>query len=76
MNGLVKIDYTNWRGERSTRTIRPTRLAWSQGNQWHPEPQWLLLAWDIAKEDFRDFAMTGIHSWKPAPAQDAEEPSS
>lgn len=60
----VEIDYTNWRGERSIRTITSGRVKFAS-NEWHPEPQWLLEAYDWPK-GWRDFAMEDIHSWKPA----------
>jgi hypothetical protein len=59
----VVIDYTNWRGERSKRTIMPLEFHWGS-NQWHPDPQWLLDAIDVKKQVVKTFAMLGIHSWK------------
>lgn len=64
----VEIDYTNWKGERSLRRIRPTCLAWSFGNDWHPDPQFVLVALDLDKNQERTFAMSGIHSWRSLPA--------
>src|SRR6185436_8651857 len=63
--GLV-IDYTNYEGKRSTRTIRPLHV-WYGSNQWHKEPCWLLHAWDADKKAFRDFALTSIHSVSKIP---------
>lgn len=68
---IVVIDYTNWRGERSTRRIVPIGLDFDC-NEWHPARQWLLHAFDMEKEDYRFFAMTGVHSWQgptPEPQQ-------
>jgi predicted DNA-binding transcriptional regulator YafY len=62
--GRVMIDYTNHRGERATRTITPRGINWGS-TEWHPEPQWLLLAWDHGKNAFRDFAIKDIHDWTP-----------
>lgn len=62
MQQVVKIDYTNWRGERSERRIVPMRMEWGQ-NKWHKEPQWLLHALDVDKRESRIFAMADIHSW-------------
>lgn len=64
-NAPVVIDYTNWRGERSTRTIIPQELIYSSNN-YHPEPQYLLVAWDVEKDAERTFAFNDIHSWKSA----------
>lgn len=61
----VVIDYTNWRGERGERTIRPDRIYWGT-TDWHPQPQWLLDAFDAEKGQLRTFAMKDVHSWRPA----------
>lgn len=60
----VEIDYTNWRGERALRVIIPVSIRFGK-TSWHPEPQWLLRAWDEAKGELRDLALSGLHSWKP-----------
>ncbi len=67
MAKFVTIDYTNWQGQRAERYIRPIRLEFGS-NQWHKEPQWLLVAHDSKHNDTRYFALESIHSWK----QDAE----
>lgn len=61
----VVIDYTNWRGERSMRRIIPRHMAWTK-NEWHPEYQWMVYAFDIDKNAYRFFANSSIHSWKVA----------
>lgn len=48
--------YTNYRGETSERTITPIR-PWFGSTEWHPEPQWLLRAYDHGKGAERDFAL-------------------
>lgn len=60
----VIIGYTNRRGVRSKHRIQPDRIEWSN-SEWHPETQWLLLAWDYGKKAEREFAMKDIHSWTP-----------
>lgn len=60
----VVIDYTNWRGERKTRRIRPLRIDF-ENNEWHPDSQWLLLAVDLDTASHRTFAIANIHSWHP-----------
>lgn len=57
----VEIDYTNWKGERSKRRIDCGNLEYGS-TEWHPEPQFLLFAYDYEKEDFRQFAIKDIHS--------------
>lgn len=60
----VDIQYTNYRGETATRRIIPDERGLRFGaNQWHTEPQWLLAAWDVDKQAYREFAMSGIMSW-------------
>jgi predicted DNA-binding transcriptional regulator YafY len=62
----VIIDYTNWRGERRTRTINPECIRFAS-SQWHTEEQWLLSASDCDTNEDREFAMKDIHSWEPTP---------
>lgn len=59
----VRILYTNWRGETAWRTIEPQHL-WHGSNEWHPETQYFLRAWDVKKQSERDFAMAGIEKWE------------
>ena len=69
--GEVLIDYTNHRGVRRMRRIIPQALLWSpHGTDWHKEPQWILWAADLenGRKPIKGFAMSGIHSWKPANA--------
>lgn len=61
---FATIDYTNWRGERGVRDIRPVRIEWGS-NEWHPEPQWLLVAHDAGTNTERTFAMEKIHTFTP-----------
>lgn len=59
----VKIDYTNWRGIRSDRTIVPIGIYFGK-NMYHTREQWLLEARDIEKNEIRIFAMEYIHSFE------------
>lgn len=52
----MTLTYTNWRGETSLRRLRPIGI-WFGATEWHPEPQWLLKAWDEDKGAERDFAL-------------------
>lgn len=61
----VSLTYTNWRGETSERTIKP-RYVWFGSTEWHPEPQWLLTAFDLEKNADRDFALKDFGQ-PPAP---------
>ena len=58
----VKILYTNWRGEKSLRSIIPIKI-WFGSTEWHKEKQWLLQALDTEKGAERDFALRDIVSW-------------
>lgn len=61
---IVMIDYTNYRGERGMRRIRPLSMRF-ESSEYHEGEQWLLRAVDIEKGATRDFAMKDIHSWRP-----------
>lgn len=62
----VRIDYVNWRGARAWRVVVPQAI-WFGGTEWHPEPQWLLKALDVAKGEVRDFALKDVKAWEAAP---------
>lgn len=49
------VEYTNWRGETARRVIVPIRFWWGH-TEWHLHDQWMLHAWDVEKEAYRDFA--------------------
>jgi hypothetical protein len=60
--GVVWIDYTNWRGNRSWRRIRLKRIV-LEATFWHGDLQWLLVAQDLDKQSERYFALACIHEW-------------
>lgn len=62
----VVLTYTNYRGETADRKIIPSEV-WFGSTEWHPEPQWLLRAYDCEKKADRDFALKDFG--KPAPAK-------
>jgi len=62
----VVIDYINWKGERSLRAIEPQSLSFGS-NEWHPNPQWLLRAFDVEKSAWRDFAVSDIQNREEVP---------
>ncbi len=60
----VIITYKNWKGVKSTRTVTPIESSLRFApTKWHPEPQWVIDAWDHEKESVRTFAMKDITSW-------------
>ena len=58
----VHIRYTNYRGETADRKVVPKMIRFAT-TEWHPEPQWLLDAFDLEKQADRSFAMKDIHKW-------------
>lgn len=65
----MEIDYTNYQGMRTLRRVIPHEIRFGT-NDWHLEPQWLLIGFDVDKEQFREFALKDIHFWKPAARED------
>jgi 5-methylcytosine-specific restriction protein A len=61
----VILDYTNHKGVMSRREIIPIRM-WYGTSNWHAGEQNFLTAYDIAKDDIRDFAIADIHAWEEA----------
>lgn len=59
---VVKILYTNWRGETGWREIAPESIRFGS-TEWHPEEQWLLRAFDTEKKAYREFALKDIQKW-------------
>jgi hypothetical protein len=62
----LSVIYTNYRGETAIRKIQPKSIRFGS-TEWHPEPQWLLLALDIEKNADREFA---LHDMKPTEMSD------
>lgn len=58
----IKVVYCNYRNETTVRTIVPHRI-WFGSTAWHPEPQWLLDALDLEKNEVRSFAVRDIRAW-------------
>lgn len=56
-----RFPYKNHRGEHGHRRVSPIRI-WFGSTEWHPEPQWLLRAFDLDKDAERDFALSQIAS--------------
>jgi hypothetical protein len=66
-NNEFQIVYRNWRGEIGLRRVRPLGVGFSS-NEWH-EPQWMMTAIDIEKEEVRYLAlkdMIPVDSWRVA----------
>ena len=53
---VIKFEYKNWRGVKAVRKARVVALTYGS-TDWHPEPQWLLKAYDFERGDVRLFAV-------------------
>lgn len=64
----VTLDYTNHRGVMSRREIIPIRF-WRGISPWHAgtDSEDYLVAFDLGKDDVRDFAVKDIRSWEEVP---------
>lgn len=59
----IQILYINWKGIMNYRNIIPENIYFTS-TQWHPQEQWILHAFDLDKQEYRDFAIKDIKSWK------------
>ncbi len=57
----VEFTYTNHRYETSVRRVQPISVYFG-ATAFYTKPQWLLEAWDLDKEAFRDFALARIQT--------------
>lgn len=55
----AEVAYTNWRGETRLRRLVFLRVYYGS-TRWHPEPQWLLEAFDKEDGRVKDFALLGF----------------
>lgn len=55
----IKVFYTNYRGEKAERKIIPLRTYYGE-NEYHKEKQWILVVWDLDKNDYREYAFKDI----------------
>lgn len=56
MSKSVFMFYKNWKGQTGLRKIVPNKIEY-KATEYHPEPQWILNAYDISKGADRDFAL-------------------
>jgi hypothetical protein len=64
----VLLDYTNWRGERASRIVKPITGSLRFAETPHHKPaQWVFDAWDLSKlgAPRRTFALAGVHAMTP-----------
>ena len=62
-NSDVEISYTNYKGETAVRRVHPLSLSLGE-SKWHSGRRLFLLAYDLDKEDYREFDVNEIHDWK------------
>ncbi len=58
---IIMFDYRNHKGHVSSRRVRPIRI-WYGATAYQREGGWLLEAFDLDKQETRDFAMSGMLS--------------
>lgn len=52
----IKFLYKNYKGVVSIRHVQPKEVIWTH-NEWHPQDQWMLYAFDLDKQAMRTFAL-------------------
>lgn len=52
----IEFDYVNWKGASSHRRVIINKVLYGN-NRYHPQPQWLMEAQDIDRNEVREFAM-------------------
>jgi len=52
----IRFSYVNYRDEHSMRCATPMRF-WFGATEYHPDPQWIMTAFDHGKKQDRDFAL-------------------
>ncbi len=58
----IKIEYTNYRGEKGVRTIVPISFFFGT-TEYHPQEQWLIKLWDVDRQAERIYALKEISRW-------------
>jgi predicted DNA-binding transcriptional regulator YafY len=57
----IKIFYKNWKNVTSERNIIPVKI-WFGETEFHKEEQWFMEAFDLDKNEIRNFALKDILS--------------
>lgn len=58
----IKVEYTNYRGEKGIRTIVPISFYFGS-TEYHPQEQWLVKLWDMDRQAERIYALKEITRW-------------
>lgn len=69
----ITMIYRNYRGEIAERTVTPLHIWWGT-TDWHPEPGWLMTAFDHDKQADRDFALADCQFAALTPVAASETP--
>lgn len=62
---VMVIRYTNYRGVTAIRRIVPRQIHFVS-TEWHPDPQWVMEAFDLERGAERSFAMRDVLDWNAA----------
>lgn len=62
MANPIKVEYTNYRGEKAIRTIVPGKCYFGS-TEYHPHDQWLIEVWDVERKATRVYALKDITKW-------------
>lgn len=54
---VFEKQYRNYKGEVSLRRLVPQGIEFQETNKWHGENVWILHAFDLDKDDVREFAL-------------------
>lgn len=60
---MLCMTYKNWRGDVGDRHVTPIKIIFGS-TEWHPEPQWLMIAWGHDKAAERAFAVKDCIAFK------------
>lgn len=56
----IRFFYKNWKGQCGYRTIQGVPMFWYGESAYHKGKQWFIKAYDVEKQDIRDFAVVDI----------------
>lgn len=59
----VTFLYKNYNGELTRRHVSPVSIRFGS-SEWHPEEQWLMLAFDYDRQAKREFALKDVENWE------------
>ncbi|WWT49336.1 hypothetical protein [Escherichia phage vB_EcoM-LTH01] len=56
----LRFYYRNWKGDCGYRTVTGTPVMWYGESPYHRGEQWFMKAYDVDKQDIRDFAVADV----------------